>query len=51
MARLAVRYPGFGWERNVGYGTPEHRAALLKLGLTPHHRRSFASVIKILSPD
>ena len=51
MARLAVRYPGFGWERNVGYGTREHREALLRLGLTPHHRRSFASVIKILSPN
>jgi ribonuclease HII len=49
MARLALRYPGFGWERNVGYGTPEHRAALLRLGLTPHHRRSFAPIIQILA--
>lgn len=42
MGRLAARYPGYGWERNAGYGTAEHRAALAALGLTPHHRRGFA---------
>ena len=41
MRRLARRYPGYGWSRNMGYGTQEHRAALLELGPTPHHRRSF----------
>lgn len=41
MRRLALRYPGYGWETNVGYGTPQHRAAIGTLGLTPHHRRSF----------
>ena len=44
MRRLAARYPGYGWEQNAGYGTPEHRAAIQRLGLTPHHRRSFAPV-------
>jgi ribonuclease HII len=44
MRRLAVRYPGYGWERNVGYGTAEHRAAIEALGLTPHHRRTFTGV-------
>jgi ribonuclease HII len=44
MLRLARRYPGYGWERNAGYGTREHQAALLRLGPTPHHRRSFAPV-------
>lgn len=44
MARLARRYPVYGWERNAGYGTAEHRAALLAHGPTPHHRRSFAPV-------
>ncbi|HEX6939980.1 MAG TPA: ribonuclease HII [Longimicrobiales bacterium] len=44
MRRLSARYPGYGWERNAGYGTPEHRAALARLGPTPHHRRSFAPV-------
>ena len=42
MRRLAERYGGYGWDHNVGYGTEEHRAALLTLGVTPHHRRSFA---------
>lgn len=42
MVRLAERYPGFGWETNAGYGTDEHYLALLRLGPTPHHRRSFA---------
>jgi ribonuclease HII len=41
MARLAARYPGYGWERNAGYPSAEHREALARLGLTPHHRRSF----------
>ncbi len=39
--QLAARYPGYGLERHVGYGTPQHRAALLQLGVTPLHRRSF----------
>jgi ribonuclease HII len=44
MRRLAVRYPGYGWETNMGYGTAEHRAALERLGPTPHHRRSFGAL-------
>lgn len=44
MRRLAVRYPGYGWESNVGYGTAEHVAALGDCGPTPHHRRSFVPV-------
>lgn len=41
MRKLSVRYPGFGWESNVGYGTREHREAIAELGPTPHHRRTF----------
>ena len=41
MRELAGRHPGYGWERNVGYPTVEHRDAIARLGLTPHHRRSF----------
>lgn len=42
MRRLALRYPGYEWERNAGYGSsPAHRAAILAFGLTPHHRRGF----------
>ena len=44
MAVLAERYPGYGWDRNAGYGTAEHLAALARLGPTPEHRRSFAPV-------
>ena len=42
MRGLARRYPGYGWESNVGYATEEHGAALRRLGPSPHHRRSFA---------
>ena len=42
MRRLAQRYPGYGWERNAGYGTPEHLAALRRLGVNRHHRLGFA---------
>ena len=44
MRRLAGRYPGYGWERNVGYGTAAHRAAIEELGLTPHHRLTFTGL-------
>jgi ribonuclease HII len=44
MAALDRRYPGYGWAHNAGYGTLEHRAALLHLGVTPEHRRSFSLV-------
>ena len=51
MTGLAADHPGYGWERNMGYGTREHRDALERLGVTAHHRRSFAPILKILSPD
>ncbi|MCF8479824.1 MAG: ribonuclease HII [Rhodospirillum sp.] len=44
MATLAEAHPGYGWDRNAGYGTAEHREALTRLGATAHHRRSFAPV-------
>jgi ribonuclease HII len=44
MRRLAARYPDFGWERNKGYGTPQHLEALARRGPTPHHRMSFGPV-------
>lgn len=42
MRALASRYDGYGWTTNVGYGTEEHRAGILALGPTRHHRMSFA---------
>ncbi|MCU0625222.1 MAG: ribonuclease HII [Gemmatimonadaceae bacterium] len=44
LVRLARRHPGYAWERNAGYGTAEHLAALATLGPTRHHRQSFAPV-------
>ena len=44
MIEFARELPGYGFERHKGYGTPEHRAALTRLGLTPQHRRSFKPV-------
>jgi ribonuclease HII len=49
MANLAARHPGFGWERNAGYGTAAHRDALVRLGPTAHHRRSFAPVAALIN--
>ena len=46
MVAAARDYPGFGWERNMGYGTPEHMTALRQHGPTPHHRASFAPVAR-----
>ena len=41
MEEYAKEYPGYGWERNVGYGTAEHLKGIARQGLTPLHRRSF----------
>ena len=49
MEGLALTHPGYGWEQNRGYGTPDHRAALARLGLSPHHRRSFRPISELLS--
>jgi ribonuclease HII len=48
MVDLAQQYPGYGWDRNAGYPTADHRAALLRLGVTPAHRRSFRPIHNIL---
>ena len=49
MADLAATFPGYGWERNAGYGTKEHQDALERLGVTPEHRRSYAPIRRLLS--
>jgi ribonuclease HII len=43
MTKLAKQFPGYSWETNKGYGTADHREALLKNGPTVHHRTSFIS--------
>jgi len=50
MRALAASFPGYGWETNVGYKSPEHLAALNRLGATMHHRRSFATVMRLFEP-
>lgn len=47
MKKLALEYPGYGWERNAGYGTAEHLAALQHLGITSWHRESFAPIAQL----
>ncbi len=44
MIAFDKRFPGYGWARNKGYGTREHRQALHELGTTPYHRHSFAPI-------
>ncbi|HIJ38352.1 MAG TPA: ribonuclease HII [Rhodospirillaceae bacterium] len=48
MARLAEIFPAYGWERNAGYGTALHRSMIRQVGLTLHHRRSFAPIADLL---
>ena len=50
MCEMALAHPGYGFEKHMGYGTAMHLNALARLGVTPHHRRSFAPVRKMLSP-
>jgi len=51
MVDLAQQHPGYGWEINAGYPTKQHLGALLNLGVTPWHRRSFRPVHNILYQD
>lgn len=48
MEKLAENYPHYGWEANAGYGTATHQKALKSYGVTPHHRKSFAPIRKLL---
>ncbi len=51
MAKLAERYPGYGWEHNCGYPTIDHRKALREKGVTPFHRQDFGTVRMLLSAE
>lgn len=48
MAGLDKGYPMYGWAKNAGYGTAQHQEALARHGVTPHHRRSYAPVARLL---
>jgi ribonuclease HII len=51
LVELDAQYPGYGFATNKGYGTPEHKAALLRLGITEQHRRSFAPVAELFEAE
>ena len=51
MKALALVHPGYGWDTNKGYGTAAHAKALHDLGVTPHHRRSFAPIHNMLCAE
>ena len=51
MAKLATKFPGYGWEHNCGYPTIDHRRALRALGVTPFHREDFGTVRMLLSAE
>lgn len=51
MQRLDSVFPGYGWASNKGYGAKAHQAGLAELGVTPHHRRSYAPIQKILENE
>jgi len=48
MVQLDQDYPQYGWAKNVGYGTQQHQKGLELYGITPHHRRSYAPIAKLL---
>jgi len=49
MTDLAAAFPGYAWEKNKGYGTAAHQAGIARMGLTPHHRRSFKPIREALA--
>ncbi len=51
MVALSQQFPCYGWETNMGYGVKAHHQALISLGVTPHHRRSFKPIHNILSEE
>ena len=51
MRALAQQHPSYHWEQNKGYGTKEHRDALLQHGPTQHHRRTFRPLYNMLCPE
>ena len=48
MKKMSLIYPGYGWEKNFGYGVKKHSLSIKKLGLTPIHRYSFKPIHNIL---
>ncbi len=51
MLKLHSKYPGYDWDKNKGYPTKKHRAAIAKIGVTSYHRRSFRLLDEQLKLD
>ena len=51
MADLSQDWPDYGWAQNAGYGVARHAEALSLVGISPHHRKTFAPIAKILLKD
>lgn len=51
MEKLGESFPEYGWAQNAGYGVEKHRKALSLVGVSPHHRRSFAPIRQILDEE
>ena len=51
MEEMDRRYPGYGFASHMGYGTPQHQAALSRFGPCPIHRRSFKPVARLIAPE
>jgi ribonuclease HII len=51
MIRLGAEYPAYGFEQHMGYGTAQHRAAIIRHGPTPHHRFSFGLLRQMTIAD
>ena len=49
IKNLSKKFKGYSWETNFGYGTKKHDEALKKLGITPHHRKTYKPIHNILS--
>lgn len=49
MADLAKEYPQYGWDKNAGYGTRAHIEALARYGITPHHRKTYAPIARLIA--
>jgi len=51
MRRLAIKYPDYGFERHVGYGTKQHKEALDRSGITSEHRVSFKPIKQYVAEE
>ncbi len=51
MSELGEAFPAYGWAQNAGYGTAQHRDALDLVGVSPHHRKSFAPIHRLITQE